>query len=78
MVGMDYSQAFIAKCQELKMTGQAKYNMMVEGELVESKMAVIDPDIVREVYIDSVVLCFQSISLHVLLLNRTGHMLASL
>ena len=48
VVGMDYSQAFIAKCQELKMTGLAKYSMIVEGELKENKTALIDPDIVSE------------------------------
>ena len=48
VLGMDFSQAFIAKCQELKMTGLAKYGMTVEGELVEEKTAIIDPDIVRE------------------------------
>ena len=49
VVGMDYSQAFRAKCQELKMTGLAKYNMIVEGELVESKVAIIDSEIVSTV-----------------------------
>ena len=48
VVGMDFSQAFIAKCQELKMTGVAKYDMTVEGALVENKTAVVDPDIVSE------------------------------
>lgn len=48
VVGMDFSQAFIAKCQELKMTGLAKYDMTVEGALVENKIAVVDPDIVSE------------------------------
>ena len=45
---MDFSQAFVGKCQELKMTGQAQYSMTVEGELVENKIAVIDHDIVSE------------------------------
>ena len=48
VVGMDFSQAFIAKCQELKMTGLAKYDMTVEGALVENKTAVVDPDLVSE------------------------------
>ena len=46
VVGMDYSQAFIAKCQEMKMTGQAKYSLTVEGCLTEEKVAVVDPTIV--------------------------------
>ena len=49
VVGMDFSQGFITKCQELKMTGLARYNMTVEGELVVNKTATVDPDIVRRV-----------------------------
>ena len=48
VLGMDFSQAFVAKCQELKMTGQAHYGMTVEGDLVENKTAIIDHDIVSE------------------------------
>ena len=47
VVGVDYSAAFIAKCQELKMTGQADYTVAVEGDLVEEKTAIVDPTIVR-------------------------------
>ena len=50
VLGMDFSQAFIARCQELKMTGQANYGMVVEGELVENKTATIDRDIVSCCY----------------------------
>ena len=46
VLGMDFSQAFIARCQELKMTGLANYSMTVEGELMENKTATIDRDIV--------------------------------
>lgn len=46
VLGMDFSQAFIARCQELKMTGLANYNMTIEGGLVENKTATIDRDIV--------------------------------
>ena len=48
VIGMDFSKAFIAKCQELKVTGLAKYDMTVEGALVENKTAVVDPEIVSE------------------------------
>ena len=40
-------QAFIAKCQELKMTGQASYWLTTEGDLGERKTACVDPNIVR-------------------------------
>ena len=50
VLGMDFSQAFIARCQELKMTGLANYSVAVEGELVENKTATIDRDIVSCYY----------------------------
>ena len=40
-------QAFIAKCQELKMTGQTSYWLTTEGDLGERKTACVDPNIVR-------------------------------
>ena len=46
VIGLDYSNAFIAKCQEMKMKGQAEYSMTVEGDLAENKTAVVDPEIV--------------------------------
>ena len=46
VVGIDYSRAFIHRCQELKMTGQAAYRMGTEGDLADEKMAVVHPDIV--------------------------------
>ena len=46
VVGMDFSQAFVAKCQELKMTGQASYRLTTEGHLSVRKLARMDPTIV--------------------------------
>lgn len=46
VIGVDFSHAFVAKCQEMKITGQAKYSLTVEGDLVEKKVATIDPAIV--------------------------------
>ena len=46
VIGLDYSKAFIARCQELKMMGQADYSVAVEGDLTENKTAVVDPAIV--------------------------------
>ena len=43
---MDYSQAFVHKCQEMKMLGQAKYWLTTEGHLGEEKTATVDPSIV--------------------------------
>ena len=47
VMGIDYSQAFIAKCQELKMTGQVDYWLTTEGSLGHQKTARVDPAIVR-------------------------------
>lgn len=46
VVGLDYSQAFIGACQELKITGQMNYSLVVEGELSDRKTATVDPSIV--------------------------------
>ena len=46
VVGVDYSQPFVEKCNELKREGQAEYDIAVEGELVDHKIAVIDSAIV--------------------------------
>ena len=48
MVGLDYSQAFIAKCQELQKLGQAGYFLATEGVLGQEKTACIDTSIVRD------------------------------
>ena len=49
VVGVDYSKAFIPRCQELKMTGRSQYKLITEGTLGEEKVATIHPDIVRSV-----------------------------
>ena len=46
VVGLDYSWAFVNKCQELKTTGQAGYFLRTEGTLKEKRMACIDTSIV--------------------------------
>ena len=43
---MDFSQAFIEACHTLKLNGEVKYSLPVEGDLVEDKTAAIDPAIV--------------------------------
>ena len=48
VVGLDYSQAFIAKCQELQKLGQAGYFLTTEGVLGQEKTACIDTSIVRD------------------------------
>lgn len=50
VVGIDYSSAFIQRCQELKMTGQSSYKLITEGGLGEEKTAVVHPDIVCSVH----------------------------
>ena len=46
VVGIDYSSAFIAKCQQLKITGESDYTLTVEGDLVQRKTARVSQDIV--------------------------------
>ena len=46
VVGVDYSAAFIQRCQELKMTGRAAYKLKTEGDLGENRIAIIHPEIV--------------------------------
>lgn len=46
VVGIDYSAAFIHRCQELKMTGRSAYRLKTEGDLGEDKIATIHSDIV--------------------------------
>ena len=48
VVGIDYSNTFIQRCQELKRTGHSTYKLMTEGALGEEKTATIHPDIVSE------------------------------
>ncbi len=44
--GIDYSQAFLHKCQEMKMMGQSSYWLATEGDLGEEKTATVDTAIV--------------------------------
>lgn len=46
VVGVDFSQAFVEVCHTLKLNGEIKYSLPVEGDLVENKIATIDPAIV--------------------------------
>lgn len=46
VVGIDFSQAFITTCLELKLKGECQYSLTVEGDLVEDKVAVVDPTLV--------------------------------
>ncbi|CAI8036503.1 hypothetical protein GBAR_LOCUS20447 [Geodia barretti] len=48
VVGIDYSAAFIHRCQELKMTGRSAYRLKTEGDLGEDKIAAISPEIDRQ------------------------------
>ena len=48
ILGVDISQAFVDKCNEIKATGQTEYWMPGEGELGETKMAYLSPDIVNK------------------------------
>ena len=47
VIGVDFSEAFIRTSQTLKKAGQLNYSLPVEGDLAESKVAIVDPDIVR-------------------------------
>ena len=46
VLGVDISQAFIDKCNDVKRTGQTQYWLPGEGELGETKTAQLSPDIV--------------------------------
>ena len=58
VIGIDYSKTFISKCDELKRDGRAEYSMIIEGDLVEEKVAVVDPAIVSEVQFLRVLVIF--------------------
>lgn len=47
VVGIDFSQAFVDRCNELKECGQSPYCLPSEGEIVEKGMAEISKEIVR-------------------------------
>ena len=65
VVGIDYSAAFIHRCQELKMTGRSAYRLKTEGDLGEDKIAAISPEIVSSLSL------FLQPSLHLKLIHRT-------
>ena len=46
VVGVDFSEAFIGVCINLKLSGEMPYSLSVEGDLTEDKIAVVDPAIV--------------------------------
>ena len=46
VLGVDISQAFVDKCNEIKRTGQTEYWLPGEGELGETKIAHLPPEIV--------------------------------
>jgi len=60
VIGIDYSKAFISKCNELKKDGRADFSMITEGDLVERKVAVVNPSIVSVAHF----VCVLVVSLH--------------
>ena len=46
VVGIDFSSAFVARCNEMKYAGLCNYVMPGEGELGLNKVAKVAPDIV--------------------------------
>ena len=47
VLGIDFSQAFVDRCNELKKSGQSSYILPNEGEIVEESIAEISKEIVR-------------------------------
>ena len=47
VLGIDFSQAFVDRCNELKKHGQSTYCLPSEGEIVEKGIAEISKEIVR-------------------------------
>jgi len=47
VLGIDFSQAFVDRCNELKECGQSYYCLPSEGEIVEKGVAEISKEIVR-------------------------------
>ena len=47
VLGIDFSQAFVDRCNELKECGQSPYCLPGEGEIVEKGVAEISKEIVR-------------------------------
>ena len=50
VIGLDLSQAFIDKCNEIKRTGQTEYWLPKGGELGETKVAKLDASIVSYIW----------------------------
>jgi putative 4-mercaptohistidine N1-methyltranferase len=48
VLGVDISQAFVDKCNEIKRMGQTEYWLPGEGELGETKIAHLPPEIKRD------------------------------
>ena len=46
VLGIDFSQAFVDRCNELKECGQSPYCLPGEGEIVEKGMAEISKEVV--------------------------------
>lgn len=46
VIGIDFSEAFILRCQELKENGKSLYELPVEGDLCVNMEAIISTDIV--------------------------------
>ncbi len=58
VVGIDFSSAFIAKCQQLKILGNSEYSLTVEGNIIEKKTAQVDQAIVRHSVPLLILCCF--------------------
>ena len=47
VLGIDFSQAFVDRCKELKECGQSPYCLPSEGDITEKGMAEVSKEIVR-------------------------------
>ena len=47
VLGIDFSQAFVDRCNELKECGQSPYCLPSEGDIAEKGMAEVSKEIVR-------------------------------
>ena len=50
VIGIDFSNALIAKAKQLKCDGKASYNLVIEGDYATEMEAVVNPDVVRIIY----------------------------
>jgi len=46
VLGIDFSQAFVDRCNELKEHGQSLYCLPSEGEIIKKNMAKVSKEIV--------------------------------